>query len=244
MCECLSLRISDIIEYSPTKNAFVQQIGAHNVATLTEMTQLHLYDFGIFIQLMPDEEEKSMLENNIQVALGQQNIELEDAIDLREIKNIKLANQLLKIRRKKKIDRDQKMQQENMQAQANANIQQQQAAAQFEQQKQETAANTAISIATAKNQLEIERLYQEAEVKKMLMEQEFEYNMQLARVESTGRKDVETSKEDRKDERTKIQATQQSQLIDQRQKGGIPKNFESSGNDVMGGIDMSNFGPR
>ena len=244
VCECLSLRISDIIEYSPTKNAFVQQIGAHNVATLTEMTQLHLYDFGIFIQLMPDEEEKSMLENNIQVALGQQNIELEDAIDLREIKNIKLANQLLKIRRKKKIDRDQKMQQENMQAQANANIQQQQAAAQFEQQKQETAANTAISIATAKNQLEIERLYQEAEVKKMLMEQEFEYNMQLARVESSGRKDVETSKEDRKDERTKIQATQQSQLIDQRQKGGVPKNFESSGNDVMGGIDMSNFGPR
>ena len=131
-----------------------------------------------------------------------------------------------------------------MQAQANANIQQQQAAAQFEQQKQETAANTAISIATAKNQLEIERLYQEAEVKKMLMEQEFEYNMQLARVESSGRKDVETSKEDRKDERTKIQATQQSQLIDQRQKGGVPKNFESSGNDVMGGIDMSNFGPR
>ena len=76
------------------------------------------------------------------------------------------------------------------------------------------------------------------------MEQEFEYNMQLARVESSGRKDVETSKEDRKDERTKIQATQQSQLIDQRQKGGVPKNFESSGNDVMGGIDMSNFGPR
>ena len=100
MAECLSLRISDIIEYSPTKNAFIQAIGAHNVATLTEMSELHLYDFGIFIELQPDEEEKAMVENNIQVALSQQNIELEDAIDLREIKNIKLANQLLKIRRK------------------------------------------------------------------------------------------------------------------------------------------------
>jgi hypothetical protein len=132
--ECLSLRISDIIEYSPTKQAFIQSIGSHNVATLTEMSQLHLYDFGIFIELSPDEEEKAMLENNIQVALAQQNIELEDAIDLREIKNIKLANQLLKIRRKKKIKRDQQIQQENMQAQAAANIQQQEASAEMEMQ--------------------------------------------------------------------------------------------------------------
>ena len=244
VCDCLSLRISDIIEYSPTKKAFVQQIGAHNVATLTEMTQLHLYDFGIFIQLQPDEEEKAILENNIQVALGQQNIELEDAIDLREIKNIKLANQLLKIRRKKKIDRDQKIQQENMQAQANANIQQQQASAQFEQQKQEVAANTAISIATAQNQLEIEKLYQEAEVKKMLMQQEFEFNMQLKDMEVSGKSSVEKTKEDRKDERTKIQASQQSELIDQRKNNKPPKSFESSGNDVMGGVDLSQFGPR
>jgi hypothetical protein len=244
VCECLSLRISDIIEYAPTKKAFIQQIGAHNVATLTEMSQLHLYDFGIFIQLQPDEEEKAMLENNIQAALAQQNIELEDAIDLREIKNIKLANQLLKIRRKKKIDRDQKMQQENMQAQANANIQQQQASAQFEQQKQQAAANTAIQIATAQNQLEIEKLYQEAEVKKLLMQTEFQFNMQLKGLEVQGKKSVETEKEDRKDKRTKIQASQQSELIDQRKTGKPPKNFESSGNDIMGGIDLSQFGPR
>ena len=93
-CEALSLRISDIIEHSPTKEAFIQQIGAHNVATLKEMSELHLYDFGIFIELLPDEEEKAMLENNIQMALQQQSIELEDAIDVRDIKNIKLANHI------------------------------------------------------------------------------------------------------------------------------------------------------
>tara|TARA_Y100000593_G_scaffold6766_1_gene12841 strand:- start:33 stop:1067 length:1035 start_codon:yes stop_codon:yes gene_type:complete len=244
VCERLSLRISDIIEYSPTKEAFIQSIGAHNVATLTEISQLHLYDFGIFIELAPDEEEKAILENNIQVALGQQNIELEDAIDLREIKNVRLANQLLKIRRKKKIQRDQKIQQENMQAQSQANIQQQQAAAELEMQKQQQVAQTAISIEQAKSQFEIEKLIQEAEIKKQLMEQEFQYNMQLAGAESEGKKDVEKEKEDRKDKRTKIQATQQSELIDQRQKNKPPKNFESSGNDIMGGIDLSNFGPR
>jgi hypothetical protein len=244
VAECLSLRISDIIEYSPTKNAFIQAIGAHNVATLTEMSELHLYDFGIFIELQPDEEEKAMVENNIQVALSQQNIELEDAIDLREIKNIKLANQLLKIRRKKKIQRDQQMQQENMQAQAQANIQQQEASAKFEMQKQEQMAQTAIAIEQAKVQFEIEKLYKEAEIKKGLMAQEFEYNMQLATGESQGRTNVEKEKEDRKDNRTKIQATQQSEMIDQRKNNKPPKNFESSGNDILGGLDMSEFGPR
>ena len=245
VCECLSLRISDIIEYSPTRDAFIQSIGAHNVATLKEMTQLHLYDFGIFIELAPDEEEKAILEQNIQVALGQQNIELEDAIDLRDIKNVKLANQLLKIKRKKKIQRDQQIQQENMQAQAQANAQQTQAAAQAEIQKQQSLAQTTISIEQAKNQFEIEKLYQEAEIKKMLMEQEFQYNMQLKSGEQQQKSSGEKEKEDRKDKRTKIQATQQSELIDQRNNNKPPKNFESSGNDIVGGVgDLSSFGPR
>tara|TARA_R100000655_G_scaffold3913_1_gene13135 strand:+ start:1893 stop:4292 length:2400 start_codon:yes stop_codon:yes gene_type:complete len=245
VCECLSLRISDIIEYSPTREAFIQAVGAHNVAALKEMTQLHLYDFGIFIELTPDEEEKAILEQNIQVALGQQNIELEDAIDLRDIKNVKLANQLLKIRRKNKIQRDQQLQQENMMAQAQANAQQTQAAAQAEVQKNQSLAQTTISIEQAKNQFEIEKLYQEAEIKKMLMEQEFQYNMQLKGTETQQKVDSEKQKEDRKDRRTKIQATQQSELIDQRNNNKPPKNFESSGNDILGGVgDMSSFGPR
>ena len=244
VAECLSLRISDIIEYSPTRDAFVQSIGAHNVATLTEMSELHLYDFGIFIELTPDEEEKAMLENNIQVALGQQNIELEDAIDLREIKNIKLANQVLKIRRKKKIARDQKIQQENMQAQAQANIQQQQSSAELEMQKQQQVAQTAIAIEEAKSRFEIEKLNQEADIKRQLMEQEFQYNMQLKGAEVDQRSQGEREKEDRKDKRTKIQATQQSEMIEQRKGNTGPKDFESSGNDVLGGIDLSEFGPR
>jgi len=244
VAECLSLRISDIIEYSPTKDAFIQAIGAHNIATLTEMSELHLYDFGIFIELSPDEEEKAMLENNIQTALAQQGIELEDAIDLREIKNIKLANQVLKIRRKKKIKKDQQIAQENMHAQAQANIQQQQSAAELEVQKQQSLASATISIEQAKSQFEIEKLIEEAEIKKQLMEQEFQYNMQLKGTEVNQRSEGEKAKEDRKDERTRIQATQQSELIEQRNSGKPPKNFESIGNDILGGIDMSGFGPR
>jgi len=243
--ECLSLRISDIIEYSPTKDAFIQAIGAHNVATLTEMAELHLYDFGIFIELTPDDEEKAMLENNIQVAVAQGGIDLEDAIDLREIKNIKLANQLLKIRRKQKQERDQAMQQQNIQAQSQANIQAQQAAAQTEMQKQQIMTQSQGQLEQMKAQLEAQKQAQEVEYKKQLMQLEFEMNMRLRSMEAETARSKETQKEDRKDERTKIQATQQSEMIDQRNNQKPPKNFESASNDILGGgFDLGSFDPR
>jgi len=227
VCEALSLRISDILEYSPTADAFIQQIGAHNVATLREMSELHLYDFGIFIELMPDEEEKQLLENNIQVALSQQTLDIEDAIDLREIKNVKLANQLLKVRRKKKLERDQKMQQENMIAQAQANSQAQQAAAQMEIQKKQSESQSMQNLESIKARFESERMMQETELKKQLMDHEFQIQIRLAKLQADAMKAKEDGKEDRKDERTKIQATQQSELIDQRKNDKPPKDFQS-----------------
>jgi multidrug efflux pump subunit AcrA (membrane-fusion protein) len=245
MAECLSLRISDIIEYSPTRDAFIQSIGTHNVATLDEMKDLHLYDFGIFIELQPDDEERAMLENNIQQALQQQLIELSDAIDLREIKNVKLANQLLKVKRKKKLERDQKVQQENIQAQSQANIQAQQASAQMEMQKNQAMAQTTIQIEQAKSEMSKAMLQAEAMIKKQLMDHEFQLNMQLKQMELNSVKAKDTQKEDRKDDRTKIQASQQSELIDQRAKSSPPKNFESKGNDTLGGgFDLGSFEPR
>jgi hypothetical protein len=245
VAECLSLRISDILEYSPTATAFVQAIGAHNVATLDEMKNLHLYDFGIFIELAPDEEEKMLLENNIQQALAQQSIELEDAIDVRDIKNVKLANSLLKIRRKQKQEKDQIIQQQNIQAQTNANIQAQQAAAQTEQQKQLAISQAQGQLETLKAELDSQKLLQEAEIKKQLMQLEFEYNMQLKGIEVDGQKEKETQKEDRKDERTRIQASQQSELIEQRKTGSAPKQFESAGNDIItGDFDLGMYDPK
>jgi hypothetical protein len=243
--ECLSLRVSDILEYSPTADAFVQAIGVHNVATLDEIKNLHLYDFGIFIELTPDDEEKMMLENNIQMALQQQSIELEDAIDLREIKNIKLANQLLKIRRNRKELKDQAIQQQNIQMQSEANQQATIAAAQAETQKTQELAQTEMGLEQNKAQLKANQLILEADLKKELMEQEFIYNMQLRQAEMETVKTRDREKEDRKDQRTKIQATQQSEMIDQRKNEKPPKNIESSGNDIIsGGFDLGAFEPR
>ena len=244
VAEALSLRISDILEYSPTADAFIQAIGSHNVATLEEMSSLHLYDFGIFIELTPDEEEKQLLENNIQMAIQQQSINLEDAIDIREIKNLKLANQLLKIRRAKKQEVDREIQMQNIQAQAQSNSQAAQQAAQIEMQKNQAKVQSDAQLAQMQAQIDSQKMMQEVQAKKELMTLEFQYNMQLKGIEVEGLKIREKEKEDRKDLRTKIQATQQSELIDQRKTGKPPKNFESTGNDLLGGFNLEGFSPR
>ena len=239
--EALSLRISDIIEYSPTRDAFIQSIGAHNVATLEDMKELHLYDFGIFIELMPDEEEKQMLENNIQQALSQGTLDLDDAIDLRDVRNVKLANQLLKIRRQKKQEKEQQLQQENMQAQAQANQQAQEAAAQAEIQKNQAKAQIDSQFEREKNQMKIEYLKQEALVKKELMDHEFQINMQLKNMDNEVLDKRETQKENRIDQREDTKAQNQQAI----KKGETLKKFESSGNDVVGGgIGLNQFDPR
>ena len=240
--ECLSLRIADIVEYSPTKDAFVQAIGAHNVATLEEISELHLYDFGIFIELLPDEEEKATLENNIQVALGQKLIDLDDAIDLRNVRNIKLANQLLKVKRRKKDERDQAMQQQNMQAQAQANSQAQQAAAQAEIQKNDAKVQSETQLEQAKNDLKIQFLQQEAQVKKDLMAFEFELNSQMQGLERENLRTMESMREDRKDSRIDRQAAHQKDLAERKKSGDSVKKFESSGNDIVtGGAGIDRF---
>tara|TARA_A100001201_G_scaffold18199_2_gene20687 strand:+ start:1047 stop:3455 length:2409 start_codon:yes stop_codon:yes gene_type:complete len=239
VAEALSLRISDILEFSPTKDAFIQAIGAHNVGTLEEMAELHLYDFGIFIELEPDEEEKQLLENNIQMALTQQSIELEDAIDLRTIKNVKLANQLLKIRRKKKQERDQELQQQNIKAQADANAQAQEVAAQAEIKKQQAIVEMQSQLEKIKADMASKKLQEETVLKKDLMNHEFELNMKLKNMEDQAIDKKESIKEDRKDQRVKLQGEEQ------RKSKRAAKNFESSGNDTLGqGIDMSVFNPR
>ena len=242
--EAIALRVSDVLEYSNVKNSFLQSLGKFNVGTLEEMKELHLHDFGIFLQLAPDDEEKQLLENNIQMAITQKQIELEDAIDVREIKNLKLANQLLKLRRKQKFEKDRQIQMENIQAQSQANAQSAQAGAAAEIQKQQGIAESKVQIAQAQSQFDIAKLEREAQIKKELMEFEFQLNMKLKEQDNQVINNKEKYKEDRKDKRTKIQASQQSELIDQRKSGKPPKNFESAGFDNLGGFGLEQFDPR
>ena len=243
-CENISLKVADLLEYPLTRKSLENSISIYNAEVLAEVSDLNMHDFGIYLELEPDEEAKQQLEQNIQVALQSGGINLEDAIDIREIKNIKLANESIKFRRQKKEEADRAAQQANIQAQAQANAQASEAAALAEVQKQQALSQTKIQVEQSKSQFEIQKMQQEAEIKRQLMELEFQYNIQLAQANASAKKGNEEYKEDRKDERTKIQATQQSELIDQRKNDSLPKNFESAGFDNLGGFGLEQFTPR
>ena len=228
-CENIAKKIGDMLEYPLTANALKESISTFDAETLREIDHLSLHDFGIFLDLEPDEEEKATLEQNIQVALSGGGIDLEDAIDIRQIRNLKLANQLLKQKRKQKQQRDQQIQERQIQLTAQSNADAAEKAAEVELQKQQALAEKELQIEQGKSQFEIQRMQTEAEIKRQLMAEEFNYQMQLEQMKMQAEQTKEREIEDRKDKRVKIQGTQQSEMIDQRQNDLLPIDFENKG---------------
>ena len=243
LAECLSIRTADVLQYSEHKDEFAMQIGKYNLAILEEIKNLYLHDFGIFIEMSPDEEEKAQLEANIQMALKMGGIDLEDAIDIRTINNLKMANQLLKVKRKQSAaeKKDQEMQKQAMQGQQQQQLQQQAAQAKMQQTQAEIQAK--IQIKQAEIAFEIEKQKNEADLKRQLMQVEFNMNMQLRGMEQSQIDTRETQREDAKAKRISQAGTQQSKMITQRKTGGTPINFESN-EDSLDGFDLSEFDPR
>jgi hypothetical protein len=228
-CENIAKKIGDMLEYPLTANALKESISTFDTETLREIDHLSLHDFGIFLDLEPDEEEKAQLEQNIQVALSGGGIDLEDAIDIRQIRNLKLANQLLKQKRKQKEQRDQQIQERQIQLTAQANADAAEKAAEVELQKQQALAEKELQIEQGKSQFEIQRMQTEAEIKRQLMAEEFNYQLQLEQMKMQAEQQKEKDIEDRKDKRVKIQGSQQSEMIDQRNNDLLPIDFENKG---------------
>jgi hypothetical protein len=243
LAECLSIRTADVLEYADFKDEFAMQIGKYNLSILEDIKSLYLHDFGIFIELMPDEEQKAMLEQNIQMALSKENISLEDAIDIREISNIKMANQLLKVKRKAKQDREQQQQMQQQQMQAQMQMQAQQAQAQLAMQTQQAETQSKMALKEAEVGFDIQKLQREAELKQQLMQVEFQMQMQLKGMESENLKSRENEREKAQDKRISQQSTQTSKMIEQKKRDLPAINFESN-EDSLDGFDLAEFNPR
>ena len=243
LAEGLSYRVADILEYSDFKDSFINKIGKYNVSILNDIKDLYIYDFGIFIEVSPDEEQKQKLEANIQMALSKQDINLEDAIDIREIKNIKLANQLLKVKRMQKQDREEKMKMQQQAMQSQQQLKSQEMAAQLAMQKQQAEIQSKLQFKQAEIQFEVEKMKQEAQLKSQLMREEFEYNLKLRDISENALQSRETQREKAKADRITQQNNQQSRLIDQKKNNLPPQKFESN-EDTLDGFDLAQFGPR
>jgi hypothetical protein len=243
IAEALTYRVADILQYADFKDDFANKIGKYNVSILNDIKDLYIYDFGIFIEISPDEEQKAQLEQNIQVALAKGDINLEDAIDIREIKNLKLANQLLKLKRVKKQEREEKMAMQKQEMMAQQQLQSQEFAAQTAMQNIQLEAQAKMQLKQAEVAFDIEKLKAEAELKRMLMAEEFNYQMQISGAKESLLADRDMMKEESKAKRISQQNTEQSKLINQRKNNLPPLNFESN-EDTLDGFDMAEFEPR
>ena len=243
IAEALSLRCADVLEYAEFRDEFAMQIGKYNLGILEEISNLYIYDFGIFIEMSPDEEQKQLLEQNIQMALSQGDINLEDAIDIREIRNLKMANQLLKVKRKQKQQQEQQMEAQKQQMQGQMQQQSQQMAAQAAMQKIQAEVQAKMQIKQAEVGFDIERQKNEAMLKQQLMQLEFQMQMSLAGAQQQQVDSRETQREDAKSERISQANTEQSKLIQQRKNNLPPINFESN-EDSLDGFDLAEFNPR
>ena len=243
IAEGLSYRVADVLEYADFKDEFINKIGKYNVSILDDINDLYIYDFGIFIDISPDEEQKAQLEQNIQMALSKGDINLEDAIDIREIRNLKLANQLLKVKRKAKQEREEKMAATSQQMQAQQQMQSQQLAAQSAMQKIQAESQAKMQLKQAETAFEIEKMKNEVMFKEQLMDKEFQMNMQLRGMEAQQLQSREDQREGAKSSRISQQNSEQSKLINQRKNNLPPMNFESN-EDSLDGFDLAEFNPR
>jgi len=243
LAEALTYRVADILQYADFKDDFANKIGKYNVSILNDIKDLYIYDFGIFIEISPDEEQRAQLEANVQMALSKGDINLEDAIDIRELKNLKLANQLLKMKRVKKQEREEKMMMQKQDMMAQQQMQSQEFAAQAAMQQLQLDTQSKMQIKQAEVAFDIEKLKAEAELKRMLMAEEFNYQMQIAGVKETALADRDTMKEESKAKRISQQNSEQSKLINQRKNNLPPLSFESN-EDTLDGFDMAQFEPR
>jgi hypothetical protein len=243
LSEALTYRVADILEYSDFSEEFANQIGKYNVSILNDIKDLYIYDFGIFIEVSPDEEQKAQLESNIQMALSKGDINLEDAIDIREIRNIKLANQLLKMKRVKLQEREEKMAMQKQAMIAQQQMQSQQLAAETAKQTIQMETQAKMQIKQAEVAFDIEKSKNEAMLKSQLMKEEFNYNLQLRGMEIQDFNQRDKMKEDAKGKRISQQNTEQSKLINQRKNNLPPLNFESN-EDSLDGFDLAEFEPR
>ena len=245
LAECLTIRISDVLEYSDDKEEFANQIGKYNVAMLDNIKDLYLSSFGIFVEVSPDEEQRANLERDIAIALKEQTISLSDAMDIRDQQNIKVANQLLKLKEKQKRKRDSEAREMEMQQQAAINNQSSASAAENAMKKIQAEAQAEIAINNSKIQGDLQKLSFEVQAKTRLMEIEHNYNMELARVTSSELQKRDDNKEKAKDNRLNTQSTQQGALVAQRQNGSLPTDFETNNEpDIVGDLGLSPFTPK
>jgi hypothetical protein len=243
LCNGLALRLKDIFKYSNLKDAYINSIGRVNVDVLESLKSLHLHDFGISIKLKPDAQEKAMLESNIQAEIATGGLSTTDGIDIRKIGNLALANEMLKVRKEKHLKQVQERDLEKINAQSEGNVQAAQATSQAKQQEIALENEGKKALILEERQSIITKIQTELAANKELMQMEYALKFGEQGAIAANKRDDDEYRENRKDKRTAIQATQQSKMKAEQTKegGGEPIDFNSDYASIEGELNVGTF---
>jgi len=227
--KCLQVIPRESILYRAYENA----IGSENIGVLNTFNDLPMYNFGVQVVKEMEDVEKQYLEQNIQVSLAQKELDIEDAIAIRQLKDVNQAERLLVVRRKKRMATNQQMAQQNSQMQAQAQAQATQAASQAKMQELQAKAQIDAQMEQMKAQIEAQLETLKHEHKKEIEMIKAQATLGFREDDKEFREKLEVLKEDRKDTRVKKQAVEQSKLVSQRQgeRGELPEQDATEADD-------------
>jgi len=230
--KCIQVIHPDSILYRIYENA----IGKENMSVLSSFRNLAMYNFGVRVVKEMEEAERQYLEQNIQIALSQKEIDLEDAIAVRQLKDINQAERLLIVRRKKRIAMNQQIAMQNSQQQAQIQQASAQATSQAKQQEMQMQAQLNAQEMQLKMQLEAQLEEVKHQFRKEIEMIKAQATLGFKEDDKNFKEKLEVLKEDRKDERVKKQATEQSKLISQRQgdRGELPEESGDITSQILG----------
>ena len=211
--KCLQVIPPDSVLY----RVYEKAVGEKSMGVLQSFENLPMYNFGVMVVQEMSDDDRIFLEQNVQATLAQKEIDLEDAMAIRQVKDIDQAQRLLAVKRKKRMQMLQRQQQQNMQAQAQANAQASQVAAQSEMQKMQVEAQVEVQKIQLKGQVEVQVAAALHQMRKELEMIRAQASLGFKADDKEFREKIETLKEDRKDDRVEKQAVEQSKLISQRQ---------------------------
>ena len=217
VCEDIVKCLQILPPESVVMKAYENAIGEENMKVLSSFSDLPMYNFGVSVQKEMEDTERQFLEQNIQASLAQRELDLEDAIAIRQLKDINQAERLLIVRRKKRIQKQQEIAQQNSQMQAQQQAQASQAASQAKQQEMQVESQIRSQEMQLKNQLEIQLEQVKHQYRKEIELIRAQATLGFRTEEKEFKEKLEVLKEDRKDERVKKQSAEQSKLISQRQ---------------------------
>jgi len=226
MAEAITYRVADLLKYSDLKDDFAMKIGTQSVQILDSVKNLHLHDFAIHLDLELDDEERAKLEADLTLEIQRGTLSFEDKYKILAIKNFKYAVEYASILRSKREKKNQEIKAQEYKIQADENIRAATAANESKMQTEQAIGQIKMMLQQAVNEGEINKERVRGEEERKTVQVKGQYDIEIAQMNGGIQVHKQNMAEDRKDDRTKLQATQQSELIDQRAKDKGPKDFE------------------